>query len=103
MTDLRTAAQAVIDTWDEYGVTACIVHIEALRQALADTPSVDALLADCRAEIERLSKPYVPMTDDEITEATQVMKHDLLHEPTLYCWRQVEKAVIKRAGLDVAK
>lgn len=59
------------------------------------------LLNDCRAEIERPSKPYVPMTDDEITEATQVMKHDLLHEPTLYCWRQVEAAVIKRLGLEI--
>lgn len=39
---------------------------------------------------------YVPMTDDEITEATKVTKSDLLHEPTKYCWRVVEQAVLAR-------
>ena len=50
MNDLRTAAKAVIETWDEHGVIACIVHIEALRQALAaPESSVDALIAEAVA------------------------------------------------------
>ena len=57
------------------------------------------LLRDCRAE---LTKKYVPMTEDEITESTKVLKSDLLHEPTLRCWKAVEAEVIRRAGLELS-
>lgn len=81
MNKLLEASKAVLVLYD----ADCDIdnHIEALRQALAE--------------------PYVPMTDDEITKATQVLKSDLLHEPTLYCWRAVEAAVLARLGVEVGK
>ena len=123
MTDLRTAAQAVIDIYDLKVIIGVLEpfagnYIEALRQALAEpvepvvvqvnghvfhrdgkqfiqfeqkSPSVDALIG----EIEGLSKPYAPMTDDERAKwlASELGNMALLEK--------FEAAVIKRAGLDV--
>ena len=55
MTDLRTAAQAVIDEYSKHGpmmtgYDSGQVALAKLRQALADTPSVDALIAEAVAK-----------------------------------------------------
>lgn len=58
------------------------------------------ILKDCRAEIERLSKPYVPMTDAEwdVVGLTEVaLNSDYAYE------RMLEAEVCRRAGLEVVK
>jgi hypothetical protein len=55
------------------------------------------LLRDCRAEIERLRKPYVPMTDDEILELVRF--YTTLGFPIGRYTKRVECEIIKRAGL----
>ena len=55
-----------------------------------------SLLRDCRAEIERLSKPYVPMTDDERLDISRGMRIRTAEVG------QIEAAIIKRAELNVA-
>lgn len=49
------------------------------------------LIADMKAEIERLSKPYVPMTEDEIYEL--FINHDSERVSSLVA---IQEAVIDR-------
>lgn len=79
-----------------------IKRIDEALEPPTDIGSAWVVLEDCRDEIQRLeselakAKEYVPMTDDEITEATQVAKSDMLHQPTVYCWKTLETAIIAR-------
>ena len=50
MTDIRKCAQAVIDNYELRHKFDMDVLINDLRQALADTPSVDALIAEAVAK-----------------------------------------------------
>ena len=60
---------------------------------------LNKLLDDCRAEIERLSKPYVPMA---ISEKVAIRKEWLTTgRGTDALISEVEAAVIKRAGLEI--
>jgi hypothetical protein len=54
--------------------------------------------------IERLRKPYVPMTDDEWCEVSNAFEYDgnpLSEENEWKRERHIEQAVIKRTGLGV--
>lgn len=53
------------------------------------------LLANCRAEIERLSKPYVPMTDDERNEMMWAWPWDENKTPWALT-KHIETTAIKR-------
>ena len=59
---------------------------------------LNKLLEDCRAEIERLSKPYVPMTDVERNEMMAVWHENADLPPMI---QYIEATVIKRAGLRI--
>ena len=59
-------------------------------------------LKDCRAEIERLSKPYVPMTETEFEQLAEAWTSIPITDRQDWC-NYVEAHIIERAGLEVAK
>ena len=94
--------------------------IKRINAALYDDIDTHEVLRDCRAEIERLlmanevlkgqnaeyasevkrlSRPYVPMTEDEMNDVSIYW----MLENADVIFRKIEAAVIKRAGLEVVK
>ena len=72
--------------------------LKRIDAALYDDANPYQALRDCRAEIERLSKPYVPMTDVERNEMMAVWHENADLPPMI---QYIEATVIKRAGLEI--
>lgn len=62
-----------------------------------DGSSTDLVLADCKAEIERLSKPYVPISEHEIDTLWRSVEYTKPYDEfRIDLAQRIETAVIAR-------